>query len=486
MNKFKKLLAGMLTGVSALACVAMVGTKVNAVAPNCSYDVTDAGKTAKWDFTTTTLKENYTIKTMFDSNVDGLGGSSNGKVAVKYSDKKISNGTSGTIYVPVPSATSAGTISSLGNRTDKARYVLVGESKLYDDKNTEQSVSFTAANVKLDSTTSKYYVELAPGAGEIKLQYIKVTLTSDDAYGATAAKITVTIKDTSGNTLKTVNTVESGKAYTDGYICWGNDVELYTDAEFTHKYNNTALTEDTVLYAKLIPWNDVESNKLTSTQIGKIAGIDCSSNVELTGTMYTILKNCSVSSTHILTVGGVSSSEKGIKVVVPTAGTLTVDIANGGSDNRNAKLIDSSSVEVTAATGDIGMPNAGSNVITYNLEAGTYYFGGTNSIKIFSMSFAESAAVEVAKLNAQFDNDAQKNAVRFIGTIVAEDLTKVTDIKITLTLSDNPTPAVVDFTTVYTSVSHLTGFGEAENTYYIILKITNLVAYRNSTLNAKL
>ena len=70
--------------------------------------------------------------------------------------------------------------------------------------------------------------------------------------------------------------------------------------------------------------------------------------------------------------------------------------------------------------------------------------------------------------------------------LIGCDLTKVTDIKITLTLSGNDTPAVVDFTTVYTSVSHLTGFGEAENTYYIILKLTNLEAYRTSTLNATL
>lgn len=494
MGKIKKLLINALACVGVLGCAAVVGSKVEAKTPYCTYDVTNNGKTANWDFTTASLGSNYSINKMFDENVDGIGGSTKGKVAIKSSDKKLSNGGNSTIYLPVPSAESSGTISTLGNKTDFTRYGLVGENKLYDNKNEEQSVPFTAANVKFDSTTSKYYVEIAPGDGELKLQYLRVDLTSDDSYAASAAKVTVTLKDSSGNVLNTDNTVESGTAYTGKYIAWGVDSELYYDAEFQNKYDSSVLTEDTTLYVKMTNWTDIKNYSVTQAQIAKVAGLGCANDVKLTGTIYTVLKNCSFASDCILTMGEGSKTEKAVKMDVDKAGTLTVYTETGGKDGRSFKVLDSTSNEVATKTGNATWTDAEAKeyeerTLTYELEPGTYYIGGTNSMKIFSLSFEEAApVVETVKLNSQFDNDAEKNAVRFIGTINAEDLAKVSEVKLDLTLSDgeNSKTVTVSFDTVYTSITDLKGFGEAEGVYYIVLELTDLSDFRACTLNATL
>lgn len=494
MGKIKKLLMSALACVGVLGCAAVVGSKVEAKTPYCTYDVTNNGKTAKWDFTTADINDNYIINSKFDENVDGLGGDNSDKVCVKSSDKKLSNGGQGSIYVPVPSASSSGTVSALGNRTDKARYVLIGTKKLFDDKKSAQSVEFTAEDVKLDSTTSKYYIELAFGAGEIKFQYLKVDLTSEDSYAASAAKVTVTLKDSSGNVLKTDNTVESGTAYTGKYIAWGVDSELYYDAEFQNKYDSSALTEDTTLYVKMTNWTDIKNYSVTQSQIAKVAGLGCANDVKLTGTIYTVLKNCSFASDGILTMGEVSKTEKGVKMDVDKAGTLTVYTETGGTGGRSFKVLDSTSNEVATKTGNATWTDAEAKeyeerTLTYELKPGTYYIGGTNSMKIFSLSFEEATPVaETVKLNCQFDNDAEKNAVRFIGTINAEDLAKVSEVKLELTLSKGTQTetATVSFDTVYTSITDLEGYGEAEGVYYIVLELTDLSFARGYNLNATL
>lgn len=537
MSKFKKLLAGMLTGVSALACVAMVGNVNAASYEYGSMTVTttnNVGDTKTWDFSTNKPSSNQTLtkgddalgiivgNSKYESYTDKSKGLQTKSSSIKSDGNGLSIYGGGYVYVPVPSADSAGNLSRTGS-TNTDRYVVIYKNDgTYGSINdhTVSPISFTSTNVFTDPEGYKgYYLKLAASnassgtndtssavTGELKTKIFSITL-SNGSYGEAATQYDVTYMDGT-TTLNTEKINENSKA-TYSPKKYGYDFEgWYTTAELTTKADLT-ITANTVLYAKWTAWDSFITNnyELTQANIAKIStGIDGSltADLQIAPSIYTYMKGGAMTTTGVTLPGAnqatqapcfntgnaVSTSGNGLKFTAPANGTLTVYIGCGGGSARNAKLTDGTN-DVIPTQGADALIFDGTTYepisLTFELVGGTtYYLGGTSGVRIYYVSFAESAAAEVAKLNAQFDNDAVKNAVRFIGTIVAEDLTKVTDIKITLTLSGNDTPAVVDFTTVYTSVSHLTGFGEAENTYYIILKLTNLEAYRTSTLNATL
>lgn len=520
MSKFKKVLAGMLTGVSALACVAMVGN-VNAatiedgtvLVGTTSYE----GDTKTWDFTTNLPKENANIAVGNDINgiVTSYGGDSSKNISIKKDGSGYSTYAGAEFLVPVPSASSTGTVTRTGNASS-SRFLALGSktavaltaSMTFDFATTDIETNPTLSN---GSTKEGYYLRFKSSGGESKSTTISVQLKDGTStYGSATVTHTVTYKDGDA-TLNTDSTAADGSSISFIPKKYGYDFEgWYKDAGLTEKIDSTyTVTENVTLYAKWTEWSSFITNnyELTQANIAKIStGIDgaLTADLEIAPSIYTYMTGGQMTTTGVTLPGAesstqapcfnttkaVSTSGYGLKFTAPANGTLTVYIGNGGGSDRSAKLTD--------GTNDI-IPNQGAAALafkandytpvelTFELVGDTtYYLGGTNGVRIYYVSFAELAAVEVAKLNAQFNNDTTKDSVRFIGTIVAEDLTKVTDIKITLTLSGNDTPAVVDFTTVYTSVSHLTGFEEAENTYYIVLKLTGLEAYRTSTLNATL
>ncbi|MCM1557454.1 MAG: hypothetical protein NC087_07975, partial [Anaeroplasma bactoclasticum] len=147
-----------------------------------TYTVSNEGKKAVWDFTKNTPSSAYTINTVSDSTVYGIGGNSE-KVRFK-TQGCLSNGDAdsiASIYVPVPSADADGSISFTGN--DDARYVFltdatVDANKMMTLKNGNNAKAFTASDVK--TKEGHYYLELVgtTAGKEAKIKDITVTLTT--------------------------------------------------------------------------------------------------------------------------------------------------------------------------------------------------------------------------------------------------------------------------------------------------------------------
>lgn len=444
-------------------------------------------------------------------------GSTLDKTIVSKSDTALAGTRGAAMYVPVP-ADSTGEVELLWVGNDSKRGLLFDRNTsdyLYIKSNKTAPgacVSYESSDiVTYNSGTYLKFISVdgSQTGKENKIDSVTVIL-STGTYGEATTQYDVSYMD-GEVTLKTEKINENEKAlYTPKK--YGYDFDgWYTSPELTTKADLT-ITANTLLYAKWIKWDEFITNpyKLSSSELSKIStGIDgaTTSNIGITS-IYTYMKGGAMTSTKVtlpgesestqapcFNTGGVLTNESnGLKVIAPANGTLTVWTGVGGGSNRSAVVSDGSSnlVNTNDASQDFIYDTVGyePRELTYTLEVGkTYYIGGTDGMRIYYVSFEEAApVVETVKLNYQFDNEVEKNAVRFMGTINAEDLAKVSEVKLDLTLSDgeNSKTVTVSFDTVYTSITDLEGFGEAEGVYYIVLELTDLSYFREFTLNATL
>lgn len=231
-----------------------------------------------------------------------------------------------------------------------------------------------------------------------------VTFAFKLSQGAVAQEYTVDVMD--GDTKNTSYTIADGKTIPSKPVKYGYDfIGYYTDAELTDEFAaDTPITENKTLYAKFTPWTiTINKNVLDTTLIDKIAESYTSfaENLPIEGTIYTIcaLAQMQANNHAITTQGSYSSNkeEKAVKVVVDKPGTLHVYAVNSGSTARNASLWDASGNKVAATSNSNSASwSATENKVEdarnlyYALEAGTYYFGGDNGIRIFSMEFIDA------------------------------------------------------------------------------------------------
>ena len=277
MNKFKKIMLGALS-ILTLGLFVATGSKVFADGQYGKYTVTNTEtvSTAVWDFSNADdmPSANVTVKGLTDNTLYGIGGDASKGITLKASEKNISNNKTGVLYVPVPSADAAGTITLLGSSSNSARtltlaVVTQNEGSTLTDKVYQYSSS--AVNITFDSsyiTTSgsTYWLKFDPNGQEVKLKKITVALTSSTQYAATAATHVVTIKD-GDTTLKTFD-VDDGDSFDKPISIWGcSSVSLYTNAGLTDAYTDAAITADTTLWvSKTVDTTDYGYN-LTKLQI---------------------------------------------------------------------------------------------------------------------------------------------------------------------------------------------------------------------------
>ncbi|MDE6407111.1 MAG: InlB B-repeat-containing protein [Anaeroplasmataceae bacterium] len=277
------------------------------------------------------------------------------------------------------------------------------------------------------------------------------------SQGVVSQEYTITVKETNGVELKQQK-VTSGAAFSYAPSKYGYDFDGYfTDVDLTASFDTSNITADATVYVKWTPWTiDIQNNVLSSELIAKVTeaygGAQFAENLPLEGTIYTLLKGSSLeaSSSSVKTNGGLDpkTGEKGISFVAPANGVLTVEVKSGGSTARNAKLQtlgdNDKYVEISTTSGSAAFEeNADKNetnarVLTYAVENGkTYYFGGSNGLKVCSMTFAVPEAsvnllqervavddVEHIRLVAVVENIADLSGLSFVlkGGSLATDL----------------------------------------------------------------
>ncbi len=512
MGKIKKLLMSALACVGVLGCAAVVGSKVEAAgtlvynvdeATVASYSAGDSLATGTYiDVNANrslTVTSNYSTATSEDGSISfakGLlpGGNCN---TAQNSALKVTSKTSGAIVGVYYTFSDSGFANK--NQSKKASLAIF-------DSNGTLTYTFPAV---AGSNKVAYYSEytinskdttIRVGSSGSRLIIMGVT----EAVGEAAIERTVNVYD--GEVRLTTLKIVDGEYVKYSPIKFGYDYKYYTDSTFETEFDasNTKVTEDLDLYVQYTKWTNAlvdDANELSATVVNKLYDMGYNSfenDVEIVDSNYTILKGCAMQTSNsvpcVSTTGAASTTTNAVKLELSKKGTLSILATTAGTSARSAQILDKTENEVAVSTGNTVWTADEAKAyekrtLTYELEAGTYYFGGTNGMRVFSISFEEAApVVETVKLNSQFDNDTEKNAVRFIGTINAEDLAKVSEVKLDLTLSDgeNSKTVTVSFDTVYTSITDLKGFGEAAGVYYIVLELTDLSDFREFTLNATL
>lgn len=314
--------------------------------------------------------------------------------------------------------------------------------------------------------------------------------------GVATVTHTVTIK----NALNTAQTlaelvVEDGSTASFSSNIWGYDFKgLFVDEACTTKYTDV-ITADTVLYANYTPWADGTISSpynLSSQLISKVDGLsNLGSEINLTGTIYTLLASTTYATTNnapcISTGGKVSLTNKGIKIQVPAKGYITTLMTTGGTSARNAKLIDSEKNVVEVSSGNaVWNANEAKNyeqrTLVYEVEAGTYYLGGDNDMKVLSVEFTPYVNLNY-QLNKEYTDSegvpvAAGSQIRFVGTVNCLTADTLADATASLKVTLDGKTGSVSVETVYTSVAideSLT-FAEASGVYYIVIIVSGLDA----------
>lgn len=481
MNKFKKILLGV-ASVLTLGALFAVTSVVNAM------NVTNNNKTATW--TTSDMDGMLQLgnsPTSFDSTKSYVGATSfNIKTYVTL--------------IPVPSASSAGslTITANGTKNDRYCYLIDNTTNAADTTlsfvmNGTPSNNFTSANVL--SYNNAYYVGLIAYDGssryDFKASQFVVTLTSDDSY---VSQVKVSYYLQGSSTAISSNNISSGDTLTPSITCWGKTITgYYSDSSCTIAWDSTSqITSDTSVYCKYTDWT-MNGNALDVDLISK--GYDTYGNTTsdkadraLSGTIYTLLKGntrfestseMTVSSeigkaSHAIYTGGGFSDENiknGLRIQPTKSGTLSMYVYSG--TDRALTMYDSSSTEIDAGqtTGKNTM-----TLVTYHLDANeTYDFGAGGAFYIYYTEFvADMADGTTASVFAE--KNASGDTLRFIGTLTGiTDLASIDTIELILEKDGVATKKQIFLTTCYTSVVGTSQTcAQADGTYYTIYRITGI------------
>lgn len=509
MRKVIKKLIGLFALIVTVTLIG-VSTKVNATAHDYgTYSVSQtlsSNDTATWNFTALGLSSNEYIGSG-DSclGIINTATNSNSRLTLKGSENNLTvpkDQTSGAdpavMYIPVPSA-SAGTITVIGSSSNSARTItfyaagVQTESTIVYNKN-GSSLTYTADQITTYNGSSYLLFKSLQTNGDFKITSISIVLTTG-AFESTAEYFDVTI-DVNGNSV--VKSVLDGEKLTYTPVEWGFDFEgYYTDSLYQNAFDAsvTTITEDTTLYAKMIAWSVgtiTSSYELTNALISKIENYgSVSAEYELTGTIYSLMPSTNIGSSAYITTGGaVSSTQKGVKIVAPYAGTISVLMTTGGNSARNAVLLDSSSTNVAALSGDVAWDDTAAGgyeqrTITYTVDAGTYYLGGDNSMRIYSIVFAPDTAdlATLAASNSTGESTTMvgTTAVRFVGRITGVDELDIASIEATIS---GDSSVKKTFTTVYTAITNISGCEAADNTYYFYYTIYGVTdEYNGKTIS---
>ncbi len=481
MNKFKKILLGVASVLTLGALFVVTGFKANAMS------VTNNNKTATW--TKTDMDGMLQSK---DENLTSFDSTKTYNAATAFTIKKYIT------LIPVPSATSTGslTITADGTKDDRFCYLIDNTTKVADTTlsfvmNGTPSNNFTSSNVL--SYNDAYYIGVIAYNGssryDFKATQFSITLTSDDSY-VTQVKVSYYLQGSSS--AMSSSNVSSGDTLTPSAKCWGKTITgYYSDSSCTTVWDTTAqITTDTSVYCTYTDWT-MDSNVLDLDLIDKgyetFGTSAFTSDTALTGTIYTLLKgNTAFASTAktigdlgkskaaIVTGGGFSDTniKNGLRIQPTADGTLSMYVYS--SSNRTLTMYDSSSTEINS-----GQSTGAETVtlVTYNLEANkTYNFGGNGSFYIYYASFKEPQMSDNTTASVFAEKNTAGDTLRFIGTLEGiTDLDNVTEVELILKKDGVASKKQIILTTCYTSVSGSSQACEAaDGTYYVIYRLKGI------------
>lgn len=476
----KNLKKFILAGTAALAAVACLATGRNVVAATTLDFNADSNVSTSYKSGTVVLENEYaTFKTVKNATV-----TKNASIATAENDSSLKFE-----YALLPSgSTTDSTIAAL-EVTSKVAGVKVGVYFTVTNGDFASKVQSKAGTFKvIDSSNTALYTGDESSCANETAYYDEYTINNADdtvyfiatsnrlavmglvvSQGVVSVEYDVTIMD--GTSVLTTQSVVSGQNLMYTPVKYGYDFAgYYSNADFTEPFDvaNTPVTESMTLYAKFTEWTLViDKYTLSSELVEKLEANyqGFSSDLPLDGTIYTIMNGSQMQTSSnvpcIGTSGGLSTTKNGIKFTVEVAGTITVEMTSAGGSARSAKLINENGEAVTTTSNlDWTLEEATAyekRTLTWALEAGTYYLGGTNGMRVFNATFT----AEDKLVGAQVSTDG--TAVRFVGLLNGTDFNKVV-----FSVTCNDVNVTKEMPTVYENVT------AAENGVQTIVSASDL------------
>ena len=354
-----------------------------------------------------------------------------------------------------------------------------------------------------------YYLGFNVINSDFKMKELVVDLSGEGASGEYTSMLSVNYyyknADVSTATPFYTESVESGKTADGLAYAWGKNITgYYTDSTCTVEWTNKTITAATTVFCTSTDWTEdnyskngyVLSNSLIYTASKVINASDDSK--PLNGTIYTVLKGCTfvVSSfdvtecTVLNTGGGFSSSgpSKGLQFTVENAGIIRLYASGAGSTGRTVRLYSEDGKTKLQESTEIGKTDY--SYVEFKIETpGTYNFGSSGAINIYSVSFTEST-VETPVLEQQ--ENGTGTAIRFIATV--EGITSETQVaswKVIISTAGKTDYVSSSFTDLYTAVTannadKNNGKDAADNTLYLVATLKNIPSsYNDVTISTK-
>lgn len=498
-NKLKALVAGTL-GVCAMAMVGVA--KVNAA----SIEFYNAN--------------NDTADKVYDKNVELEIGDTSVLTLTSYAtNATVSTSAALGIYTQglhYNANSSSTKCFKITNKTDSTLKVTV-EVAARDSSSFKSATAYFGTNTVTTSTSDVTEISTTINASEIANLYAdsrRIVIYSIK-YESGVSTHNVTIKDVKDNVILET-AVEDGTCldYTPAISSVDSVFDgYYTDSSCSTKFDvSTTITEDLVLYANFTSdtnyvVNNMYSldNTITKYMYNKFgANVTISNDLEVTNTIYTVLNGCKMQTSSniecIGTNGAASTTKQSVKIDIPSSGTITTLMTVTGDSARNAQLLDSTGANVTVTKGDSAWDGTAASAyeqrtLTYAVEAGTYYLGGDNGMRVFSVEFTPYISNDVtATFEAQYNaaTDADSTKLRFIGTIEGiayEDYANISSIQFTFTF--NEVDRICKVNKLYKAIENNGAAfkSAADNTMYVVYSLNNInkEAYKGLSLtNLKL
>ncbi len=515
MKKIKFLIASML-GAIALVFACVLGTKVNALTNQTTYDTTH-----DYSISIGSLVTAYSSYGSVHSgaaqtvtnDIVAFGGNYNWydeSITAHVSPTNNTGCTFNSFTVPTSSRSVTFKVPS-GQSQISVEVYLLAMNKAGNDHNYSLKTSGTlactissgtASNLKLDGTEAT----LSAIAGDTTVHKVtfnySANVTMSVASGLAVVGIAadnvavsghvITYYDSDKTTTLGTSSAENGETTTaiaNPKAPIGKTFDKWLKVSDDKAFDfSSAITSDLSLYAsyKTDPNYVVgDGYTLDSALLGALYGQGYTSKFESTTTLpdthFAILLNTTiveVSGTpktyHLNTGGGGDNTKRGISITTTGAGTITF-IADGNGSDRVAtisKMVNSTNTD--QQTYNLSK-NDSTTEYTFTVEAaGTYYLYGAGTINIYSIEFALYISNDAT---TTVDVEKSGDEVRFITTVSGVEIANIKSLELVLwkneVLDENKNANNLQMTTLYTSVINATKtYNGGTNIYYGIVKIS--------------
>ena len=386
--------------------------------------------------------------------------------------------------------------------------IVTGSAKTEDDLIDEAEAAISAIGTVTYSTTSYELIN----AASVAISEVSNPADSISNYSTYTDAVT-TFNNLETNAISSFTTAVSNIGTVSSTS--GNAISTAEDAYdvllSSTKKNENVITAKTTLDAAKLDYADIMydtlSKSFSTTDDNSISSseVTLSNDEQLGNSIFTATTGMRKKTQAALTIGAESwnsryytngnstcttdSKQRLIYFNAKTSGTLKIAATtqNNSDATRKVEVWNSSCTKIAskAAQTNVGI----TDYIYVNIpQAGTYYIGSYQGVNFFYLEFIPGTTLADNTTAAVFaEKNTAGDTLRFVGTLTGiTDLTNIDKIELVLAKDNVVAANPIELTTCYTSVINTSKTcAEAENTYYVIFRLTGIDSLAAGTAISK-